>query len=46
MIAISALVAVAGLSPTATQGREGKGNGPDGDPDRPAGNFTDRMRLA
>ncbi len=90
MIAISALVAVAGFSPTATQdasddrkgwtipvdagkesnplaaspdvllkgekiykgkcqrchGREGKGNGPDADPDRPAGNFTDRMRVA
>ena len=27
-------------------GREGKGNGPDADPDKPAGNFTDRMRLA
>ncbi len=27
-------------------GREGKGNGPDADPDKPAGNFTDRMRVA
>jgi cytochrome c len=27
-------------------GREGKGNGPDADPEKPAGNFTDRMRLA
>ena len=27
-------------------GREGKGNGPDADPEKPAGNFTDRMRVA
>ena len=27
-------------------GREGKGNGPDANPDKPAGNFTDRMRVA
>jgi mono/diheme cytochrome c family protein len=27
-------------------GKEGKGNGPDADPDKPAGNFTDRMRVA
>jgi cytochrome c len=27
-------------------GREGRGNGPDADPDKPAGNFTDRMRVA
>jgi mono/diheme cytochrome c family protein len=27
-------------------GREGKGNGPDADPDKPAGNLTDRVRAA
>jgi mono/diheme cytochrome c family protein len=27
-------------------GKEGKGDGPDADPEKPAGNFTDRMRVA
>ena len=27
-------------------GKEGKGDGPDADHDKPAGNFTDRMRVA
>jgi mono/diheme cytochrome c family protein len=27
-------------------GRDGKGDGPDADRDKPAGNFTDRMRVA
>jgi mono/diheme cytochrome c family protein len=27
-------------------GKEGKGDGPDADRDKPAGNFTDRMRVA
>jgi mono/diheme cytochrome c family protein len=27
-------------------GREGKGNGPDADPEKPAGNLTDKVRAA